>query len=269
MEIRLDSYLAVFVLITTITGLAIGGLLLVRWSIASTTLKACHEVGGYFLSVVGTLYAVLLGLLVVDSMNVFQEAHQTTVQEANALTDVVLLAKRLPEEPRTRIIRLATAYADLVVDQEWKAMDEGRHLPEARKTLLELLDVVFAFEPKTEAEKTLHDAQVDAAIQLWNSRRNRTTLSSQEIPALKWCVMIVGGVITIFFTYFFTVENVKVQALMTALITVTITLNILLVFMFGYPFSGDLRVDPSTYRMVHEVVGLPQSEPTSPSVPVR
>jgi len=202
-------------------------------------------------------------------MSIFQEAHLTTVQEANALTDVILLAKRLPEEHRTRVIDLATSYADLVVAQEWDAMDRGHHLPEARKTVLELLDTVFGFEPKTEAEKTLHDAQVEAAIQLWNNRRERTTLASQHIPTLKWVVMILGGVITIFFTYFFTVENARLQALMTALITITITLNIYLVFMFGYPFSGDLRVDPSTYRAAREIVDFPGSKSTAPALPVR
>ena len=38
---------------------------------------------------------------------------------------------------------------------------------------------------------------------------------------------------------------------MTALITVIMALNVFLVLMFGYPFSGDLRVDPSTYQITH------------------
>ncbi|MDR3638175.1 MAG: DUF4239 domain-containing protein [Isosphaeraceae bacterium] len=266
---RLGSYMAGFALVVGTTGLALFAQALVRRRINPDTLRACHEVGGYLLSVVGTLYAVLLGLIVVDAMAIFQEAHQTTVQEANALTDVILLAKRMPEEPRARVLQLATRYADLVVNREWDTMDHGRHLPEARETAIELLDAVVAFEPKTESEKTLHDAQVDATIQLWNSRRNRTVLAAQTIPMLKWLVLVLGGVITVFFTFFFTVENGMLQGLMTALITVIIVLNIFLVLMFGYPFSGDLRVDPTTYRAAHELANLPSPalRPTATATP--
>lgn len=253
MEIRVDSYLTGFALILLSTGVALFGQSLVRRKVKPATLQACHEVGGYLLQVVGTLYAVLLGLIVVDAMNVFQEGHQTTVEEANSLTDVILLARQLPEEPRARITRLATQYADIVANREWDAMNHGHHLPEARGKAIELIDAVAAFEPKTESEKSVHDAQLESAVQLWNSRRSRTNLAAQTIPALKWFVLFLGGIITIFFTYFFSVEKAKLQALMTVLITVIIALNIFLVEMFGYPFSGDLRVTPAAFHAALEI----------------
>jgi Protein of unknown function (DUF4239) len=259
---RVDSYLSGFLLIAMTTMAAIAGLLAVRKRIDSKMLKACHDVGSCLLSVVGTLYAVLLGLIVVDAMELFQEAHQTTVQEANALSDVVLLSRRLPQEQRRRITKLAKTYADLVVDKEWAEMDRGGYLPEARRTVLELIDEVVLFEPRTESEKTLHEAQVEAAIQIWNSRRCRTTLASQRIPALKWFVIILGGAVTVVFTFFFAVDNLKLQLLMTSLITIIISLNVFLVLMFGYPFSGELKVDPSSYRVAREISDTFPTTPT-------
>jgi hypothetical protein len=255
---RMDSYLAGLLLIAGCTLVAVLGLVAVRRRIDAKTLAACHEVGGYLLSVVGTLYAVLLGLIVVDAMGLFQEAHTTTEQEANALADIVLLSERMPAPQRARIARLATAYADLVAGPEWAAMDHGRYLPEARRAARALIDAVFAFEPTTQAQSTLHDAQVEAALQLWNNRRLRTQLAARSVPGLKWTVLITGGLITIVFTYFFAVEHLRVQLLMTALVTASIALNLFLVGMFGHPFSGDLRVDPSCYKVVQELaVPLP------------
>ncbi|MBX6313655.1 MAG: DUF4239 domain-containing protein [Isosphaeraceae bacterium] len=261
---RVDSYMAGFALVIGSVLVSILGLLLVRRRIDARILKACHEVGGYLLSVVGTLYAVLLGLIVVDAMSVFQEAHQTTEQEANALADLVLLAKQLPEGRRREMIRLASRYADLVIDREWEEMDRGQCSAEARHAALELIDAAFRCEPHSESEQALHDARVAAALQLWNSRRCRIELSARGIPALKWYVLILGGVITIFFTFFFIVESLKIQALMTALITVSIALNIFLVAMFGYPYSGDLRVDPSCYRAAQEIASDLQGPPPCP-----
>lgn len=262
---RVDTYSSGFILIIGSTAAAVLGLMAVRRKVEATTLVACHEVGGYLLSVTGTLFAVLLGMVVVDAMETFQEAHQTIEQEANALSDIVLLARRMPEPHYREVKRLTSHYAGLVVGREWAAMDQGRFAPEARQAALELLDAVFRFEPKTESEKTLHDAQVAGAVQLWNSRRIRTSLATHGIPPLKWFVLVVGGVITVFFTYFFVVDSLKVQAAMTGLVALTIALNMYLVAMFGSPFSGDLRVDPSCYLVVHEIAGPHGSEPAPPS----
>ncbi|MBX9721305.1 MAG: hypothetical protein K2X81_07925, partial [Candidatus Obscuribacterales bacterium] len=49
------------------TLLALAGMFIVRRKIARSTLEACHEVGGILLSVIGTLYAILLGLIVVNA----------------------------------------------------------------------------------------------------------------------------------------------------------------------------------------------------------
>lgn len=259
MVIRLDTYMSGFLLVAGSAVVATLGLLLVRRKIDAKTLVACHEVGGYLLSVIGTLYAVLLGLVVVHAMNLFQEAHETTEAESNALADVVLLAHRLPEGPRERIIDLARVYVALVVDEEWAEMDRGHHLQKARRAVLALIDAIIRFEPETAAQTTIHEAQVEAAIQVWNNRRTRTNLCARGIPPLLWLVLILGGIITTLFTFFFVVENLRVQVAMTSLIAITITLNIYLVGMFGHPYSGDLRVDPSSYEVIQEISDQPLS----------
>jgi hypothetical protein len=249
----MDSYMSGAGLIATSAALAVFGLLAVRRRIDARTLVSCHEVGGYLLSVVGTLYAVLLGLIVVDAMNTFQEAHQTTVQEANALGDIVLLARHMPEPDRTRLVRLTSEYAGLVVGPERAAMDHGQYSPEARRAVLALIDTIMKAEPRDDAAKSLHDQQVGTALQLWNSRRARIAVAARGIPALEWVALVVGGVITVFFTYFFAIENLRVQALMTATVAVLISLNIYLVLMFGYPLSGDLRIDLSCFQQHCEI----------------
>jgi hypothetical protein len=253
MTIRLDTYMSGFLLIAGSAVVATLGMLLVRRKIDSKTLVACHEVGGYLLSVIGTLYAVLLGLVVVHAMNIFQEAHDSTELESNALADVALLAHRLPQGPREQILLLTETYTNLVVNEEWPEMDRGRHLQKARRAVLALIDEVLRFEPQTEAQTTIHEAQVAAALQVWNSRRTRTNLCARGIPSLLWLSLILGGIITTVFTFFFVLENLRLQVVMTSLIAITITLNIYLVGMFGHPYSGDLRVDPSSFDVIKEI----------------
>src|SRR3954451_4965752 len=111
---KIDSYLAGFFLVAGSTALSIAGLLIVRRVLHKENLISSHDVGGYLLSVVGTTYAVILGLIVVDAMARFQEARLTTENESNALADVILLSNQLPRETRERIQSLSLTYVDRV-----------------------------------------------------------------------------------------------------------------------------------------------------------
>jgi hypothetical protein len=240
----MDNYVVATVLVVLGTAAGVLGLLTVRRWLGAGMLAQSHDVAGSLLSVVGTLYAVLLGLVVVDSLEDFEEAREATIQEENALVNLVLLSRRLPEAKGEEIRRLASSYARLVVEREWAAMDEGRTDPEAHRAALALVRAVLDFEPVGEGEKAVYPAGIDAAMQLWNSRHARAVGCATGIPPLEWAVLILGGVVTVAFTYFFVVDNLRLQVVMTALVALSISLNVVLVMMFGYPYSGGVRIAP-------------------------
>lgn len=61
---------------------------LVRRLFSKDTLRQAHDITGNLLSVVGTLYAVLLGLVVVDALVRFETAMDVVQKESNALADI-------------------------------------------------------------------------------------------------------------------------------------------------------------------------------------
>jgi hypothetical protein len=73
-SMKIDSYISGFFLVGASTLVSVIGLLVVRRVLHSKTLISRHDDGGYLLSVVGTVDAVILGLIVVDVMGKFQEA---------------------------------------------------------------------------------------------------------------------------------------------------------------------------------------------------
>jgi hypothetical protein len=251
---KIDSYLSGFLLIGGSTLAAVAGLLIVRRVLHSKNLISSHDVGGYLLSVVGTMYAVILGLIVVDAMTRFQEARQNTERESNALANILLLSNQLPHEKKVQIQRLGLAYVERVLVDEWPILDYGQFAPEARRTALDLIDAVSSFEPQTAKEAELYAAGVGAACELWNARRTRINTAMHGVPALEWVVLLVGGVVTVSFTYFFKLEHLPIQVVMTAMVAVVIALCLFLVLMFGYPFSGELKVDPSNFRVAEAIV---------------
>ncbi len=99
---KIDSYLAGLVLIVATDIVTILGLVAVRRFLRSTGQLGDHDVGGSLFQVVGTMYAVILGLIVVEAMDRFHEASRTTANEASALANVIMLSNGLPQPARGR-----------------------------------------------------------------------------------------------------------------------------------------------------------------------
>ena len=61
-------------------------------------------------------------------------------------------------------------------------------------------------------------------------------------------VLILGGVVTVGFTYLFGLENTLVHLLMVAALALIISMSLFTVAALDYPFKGDIRIHPSAYE---------------------
>ena len=233
--------------------LAVGGLYLFRRFTNMKRLRESQEVAGYLLAIIGTMYAVLLGLVVVEALAKFQEARNNVQTEANSLADVFLLSERFSPDKEKKIKDLCNHYAERVIDVEWQLMDECKIDMESRKTAIKLMRAVEELDPKTQTEQGLYPIVVQEVCQLWDCRRTRTNAAQAGVPAEEWVVLLIGGLVTIAFTYFFALEHAALQMVMTGMISVIISLNLLLVLWFGYPFSGDRKVHPDAFRVDKQI----------------
>jgi hypothetical protein len=261
---KMDSYISGVLLVGGCTVISVAGLLFVRRFLHTRNLISSHDVGGYLLSVIGTMYAVILGLIVVDAMGRFQEARLTTERESNALANVILLSKQLPSEKRIQVQRLTRKYIAHVLEDEWPILDYGEFAPVARRTAVDLIDAISDFDPQSGKDAAIYGAEIEALGEFWNCRRSRINTAAHGLPALEWVVLIVGGVLTVAFTYFFKLEHLRIQIIMTAMVAAMIALCLFLVLMFGYPYSGELKVDPSHFRVALDIIAYQTGRASMP-----
>ena len=240
--LNIESYVSGSLLIALFVLGSIGGVILMRRYFDHDRLKHYHDVAGNMLSVGGTLYALLLGLVVVDALQTFENARLTVDREANALANVYLLAERFPAEKAARVRSLCRAYADAVVNHEWPLMNQGQIHAEARDLSLTLVQEVANYEPETENLKAVFPLIVQQALEIRDERRARTSVAQYGLPAIEWIVLCAGAVITIVFTYFFRLESHRIQMAMTGMVALLIALNLYLIVLFAAPYSGDLKV---------------------------
>jgi hypothetical protein len=233
---------------------AIGGLCLVHKYAPHEMLRLNHEVSGYMFATIGTLYSVILGLVVVGSLNSFDQARLTVAQEANSLHDIYHLAHGLPDKQMRSIRQLCLQYAAVVISDEWPQMNLGKHSEKAHEVVNELWNEVVDFKPTETNNADLHAALLTEVNTLGDNRETRLNASSRSGDAIIWTVLIGGGTVLVLFSYLFSATKFVVQLLTTTLITVILALNLTIVAMYGYPFSGDVHVSCApfeTFRAKH------------------
>jgi hypothetical protein len=228
--------------------ISIGGLLLFRQKILIADLKDQHEVTDPYSQFVGMLFAVLLGFMVADAMQRFSYARQTVQQESSAIGNVFRTCDGLPTANRDKIRKLCADYCRVVIDDEWPKLKEKKTSRKAWDVYRELWKECVQYEPVTPKQVNCHASLMSDMSEVGDERRIRADAIHNGMPAVLWAVLIVGGVATILFTYFFTPSNLKVQIVMVSIVSLVICLNIFLLASYDDPFSGDVMVNPTMFE---------------------
>ena len=231
---------------------AIGGLALVQRLVPATRRKEHNDVAGFIYAVLGVAYAVLLGLMIIAVWEHFAEARNTVDQEATELAEIAWLAHQLPEPEGTRIQELARSYGEVVVEEEWPLMREGRSSPRAWALLDEIRLTIEDLDPRTDAEQALYLRALEQAHDLNDSRRDRLLDAKEGLPAILWVVLLLGGVIVVGFTYLFGLDNTVVHTLMVGALAAVIALALFTVGTLDYPFGWGVRVSPEAFELTLE-----------------
>ena len=107
-----------------------------------------------------------------------------------------------------------------------------------------LQDVLLSFEPATDGQEILHAETLRAYNNLIQARRMRVDAVRTHLPELMWIVILSGAVISLCASFFFSVEDVRLHAILVTLLAIFIGLVIFLTFAFDRPFMspGDVPI---------------------------
>lgn len=246
---HLDYYRVGVPAIIIVTILILYTQVLVKRYVGNETIKKCHEVGGIYLALVGTFYAVLLGLIVIDAMTRFQQAEKIVSVEALSLIKIYIDAERFPEQ-KDKLEKLIEEYVQETIDVEFPLMEKGETSSKARDLAFSMLQLVKVIEPKTENQKAIYPNLLTLLSDFLDSRVERHRGANFGEPPVEWIILIIGAIITITYTFFFTMESDAIHLLMRGMVTLMIFMSLYLILLFGTPFSGDLKVSPEPFKTI-------------------
>ena len=239
-------------IVAVATVIAVGGMVLVQRLYSTERRKQHNDVAGFIYAVLGVSYAVLLGLMLIAVWEQWNAAQDVASDEANELAGIFYFAHALPQPEGRHIQELARSYAQVVVEEEWPLMEQGRSSPKAWATLDELRGTILGLDPPTGAQQVRYNQVLEQLHSLGDARRERLLAASEGLATILWVVLIGGGVITIAFTYLFGLENTVVHTLMVAALAMILSLSLFTVAALDYPFKGDVRIHPAAFEQVLE-----------------
>lgn len=245
------------------TFLALSGLYLVRKKYPAEVLKENHEVAAIIFNAFGLFYGVLLAFVVFVTWNGYDEATKNLQLEANEVADIFHITQVFPQPAGESIRQTLLEYVTSVYDDELKRMSDGEISLHSNQAMIKLINEFYQLNENSVPNREIYAEALKRFNNLAEYRRLRIFAGNNTVPPVVWLVLLVGSVISISYTYFFGMKNIRAQYLIAGSLTVTITLILFLIYVLDHPFTGTSKVSAEPLRQVMGILQRQQTQSSS------
>ena len=205
-------------------------------------------------ALVGLIYAVVLGLIVVNVQSDHDAVRQSTIAEAGALSDIHDALGGLDPDARDRLRAHLRRYVEVVVTDEWPELRQGRTSPAAERELRALSAGILTLRTQAAGAPALHRTLLEELDAASDARRHRVFVGSRGINRATWLVVILGAMISVGFAALFPVRG-RGRAIMVTLAASILGLMLFLVVATSRPLRGQLGVGPDAFVELAATLG--------------
>jgi hypothetical protein len=137
------------------------------------------------------------------------------------------------------------AYYESVQYEDWESIAHGEK-EQSIPAYQALWKAIASYQPEGNREVSCYQSALSTMKPLSDARRFRMFSRKRFLSPSVWSVLIIGAVMTVFFTYFW-VENTAMQITLTVFVALFISLNLLLVRLFDNPYRHELLVKEGAF----------------------
>jgi Protein of unknown function (DUF4239) len=219
-----------------------------NWVWPQSERRIHNDLIGWQIGILGTTYAVILGFMLYTVWTTFGAANLNVDLEANALRNLYRIADGLPEKQRVELVAESRNYANAVIDRDWPDMARSQVPEESHEINQDMWKTVMSVRAASPTETIAMDHAITELSALTEHRRTRLIQSEYRLPAIFWCVLLIGGAVTIASASLFGASNAKLHAIQVFFFTALITLVLLAIADVNLPFRGWVHI--SNYAFV-------------------
>lgn len=203
-----------------------------------------NDLIGWQITVLGTMYAVVLGFMLYAVWTNFELADGHAEAEANCLVNMVRSSQGLPDSERQQIEDLGREYVDQMLTQEWPAMARVNTTYTSEKTVQKLWAAVTKADTRNSSEQTSRDHVFAELSRMTEYRRLRQLQVISDLPGILWAVLISGAVVTIVSSCLFGGADLRLHFIQVGALALLVFLILLAIADINRPFQGAVHVQP-------------------------
>ncbi len=201
----------------------------------------------------GLFYAVLLGLLTIETFEGTKGLRDTIDLEASNLSTLYSAADGYPDPLRAELKGELRDYARYVIDKDWPAHRNGLVLEGGEHRLEAIRRTVLSFEPTTKTQEVLQAELQRYLDAMGVAREQRLSAVTAAIPGVLWYLVLVGALITVVFVWMLHIDFVR-QLLLGGLTALFLGIMIFLIYSLDRPLQGAVSVSPDSFKTVYDQV---------------
>ncbi len=244
--LRIIDYVPLWLIVIAVVGAleaySVGLMLACRRKWGPDRLKLNNEVAGFKFSVIGVLYAVLLGFVVIAVWEDYRNTEAAVRNEVKAVVDLNQLSYALPEAGGSAVRASLTSYVEEVRRTEWPTMARGLPSVGAQHALAHLTEAVINIPAESLKDLALYQQALHLLAVVEDNRSERLDSADGSVPPILWLVLIAGAMVTLGYPAFFGTSNLLAQTMMTATLAALVALALLPALLLDYPFTGQGRI---------------------------
>jgi hypothetical protein len=214
-----------------------------------------NEVSLNILQVIGTIYAILLGLLTYQVLNNFQLIQATISQEAIEIGNIsshVDAGIRNPKHSQ-QIQKDIYAYVNNIIESEFflqQTSTEGIHRQQFFGWML--LEKIANDLVNLDASETIKGKILDNLNSLYDARRQRINYRDMALPNVIWQIFSISIFFMMINIAIVCCHDTKLKIFTSYLYVISLILIFIIVIDLDSPFYGTVNVDASDYYGVRD-----------------
>jgi hypothetical protein len=196
----------------------------------------------------GTIYAVMLGFLVVVVWEAYGDAKGNVALEASTLTTMYRQTNGMDADELKAMREHIRAYTEAVVDKEWAIQQKtGGAAPEARRQIAEIYRE-FAHMPADTANSSINREFLSQFSLVTAARNKRTLQAGEEVPWVLWLGLIGGATIVVALSCLLYMDTWWPQVLVTGVLALMIGMLLFITVILAKPFQGALALEAGPFE---------------------
>ncbi len=174
-------------------------------------------------SAVGTMYAIVAGLLVFGVYSTFDDASKASAR--HAITD----------------------YTRSVIEDDWPALADGKGSPKTDQALDRMYKVWAPMGPSGQWSDE-YTASVDELNSVLMLRNQRIDDSGSALNPIYWAMLFVGAFLTILHLVLLRMENRAMHLIAVGVTAAMLGMVLFLLIEVNQPFRGEIALSPSNFQ---------------------